>query len=108
MATGFGASRTISGWPARMRSASRSGCLRRSVPRPGNEGMVRRFLLGTAIASLFLITGCGYHIAGRSNILPPDTQTIAVPAFVNRSAQYRIEQRLTEAVVSELLARTHY
>src|SRR5262249_17816564 len=34
--------------------------------------------------------------------------TIAVPAFVNRTSQYRIEQRLTEAVVAELLARTHY
>ena len=34
--------------------------------------------------------------------------TIAVPAFVNQTQQYRIEQILTRDVVREFLARTHY
>ena len=56
----------------------------------------------------FLLAACGYHVAGRGSRLPADLQTIAVPALENRTARYRIEQRLTEAVVHELLARTAY
>jgi outer membrane lipopolysaccharide assembly protein LptE/RlpB len=59
------------------------------------------------VASPFL-AGCGYRVVGRTTELAPGVQTIAVPAFVNRTSDYRIEQRLTEAVVHELLARTKY
>jgi outer membrane lipopolysaccharide assembly protein LptE/RlpB len=55
-----------------------------------------------------LLCGCGYHVAGRASQLPPGVQTIAVPAFTNRTLNYRIEQRFTSAVVRELLARTKY
>jgi outer membrane lipopolysaccharide assembly protein LptE/RlpB len=55
-----------------------------------------------------LAAGCGYHVAGRAASLPAGWKTIAVPAFVNRTHRYRIEQRLTEAVIRELLARTSY
>jgi len=59
------------------------------------------------VAALFLI-GCGYHVAGRGSRLPPSVKTIAVPALENRTTRYRIEQRLTEAVIHELLARTSF
>lgn len=52
--------------------------------------------------------GCGYHVAGRGSSLPVTMKTIAVSALENRTSRYRIEQRLTEAVVRELLARTTY
>lgn len=70
---------------------------------------VRRFLL----ASFFLIplawlSGCGYRVAGKGSRLPETLQTIAVPALQNRTMRYRIEQRLTEALIQELLARTKY
>ena len=52
--------------------------------------------------------GCGYHVAGRGNNLPAEWKTLAVPAFENKTLRYRIEQRLTEAVVKEFLARTAY
>jgi outer membrane lipopolysaccharide assembly protein LptE/RlpB len=55
-----------------------------------------------------LLDGCGYHVAGRATQIPAGVQTIAVPAFVNRTSDYRIEQRLTAAVVHEFLARTRY
>ncbi|MBV9573824.1 MAG: LptE family protein [Acidobacteriales bacterium] len=51
---------------------------------------------------------CGYHTAGRAVTLPSNIQTISVPAFVNRTQTFKIEQRLTSAVVRELGARTHY
>lgn len=55
-----------------------------------------------------LLVGCGYHVAGRGSRLPEGWKTVAVPALVNKTLRYRIEQRLTEAVVREFLARTKY
>ena len=52
--------------------------------------------------------GCGYHTAGHASQLPKNVQTIAVPSFVNQSTTYRIEQRLTAAVVREFVTRTRY
>jgi hypothetical protein len=40
--------------------------------------------------------------------LPPAIKTIAIPALKNETARYRIEQRLTEALVKEFLARARY
>ena len=65
-------------------------------------------LLAILAAAVMTFGGCGYGVAGRVNSLPPNIQTIAVPAFVNRTSNYRIEQRLTEAVVHEFLARSQY
>lgn len=60
------------------------------------------------LALLFAAAGCGYHVAGRGAKLPEEWRTIAVPTMLNRTSQYRIEQRLTEAIIRELLARTKY
>jgi outer membrane lipopolysaccharide assembly protein LptE/RlpB len=61
-----------------------------------------------AFALLLGTSGCGYHVAGRASTLPSEWKTIAVPAFVNHTNRYRIEQRFTAAVVHEFLARTKY
>jgi outer membrane lipopolysaccharide assembly protein LptE/RlpB len=52
--------------------------------------------------------GCGYHTAGQAVQLPENVRTIAVPAFVNETSTYRIEQLLTSSVVREFTTRTHY
>lgn len=54
-----------------------------------------------------LLSGCGYHTAGHG-ALPPNVQTIAVPAFTNVTRSYKIEQVLTSAVVREFVTRTKY
>lgn len=62
-----------------------------------------------ALAVLLLFsTGCGYHTAGKANLLPSDLRTLAVPAFVNQTQTYKIEQLLTAAVVQEFSTRTTY
>ena len=62
-----------------------------------------------AWAVLFLsATGCGYHTAGHAVQLPENVKTIAIPAFVNETKTYRIEQMLTASVVREFTTRTHY
>jgi outer membrane lipopolysaccharide assembly protein LptE/RlpB len=69
------------------------------------SAIVRRALL-----SIFclLTLGCGYHTAGKVNTIPENVHTIAIPAFVNQTHTYRIEQMLTAAVVREMVTRTHY
>jgi outer membrane lipopolysaccharide assembly protein LptE/RlpB len=57
---------------------------------------------------ILLTTGCGYHTTGHALTLPANVQTIAIPAFVNQTQTYKIEQKLTAAVVREMVTRTHY
>jgi outer membrane lipopolysaccharide assembly protein LptE/RlpB len=52
--------------------------------------------------------GCGYHVAGHNSQLPSEWRDIAVPAFKNDTTTYRIEQRMTEAVIREFITRTKY
>jgi len=57
--------------------------------------------------ALFL-SACGYHVGGTASQLPPGLKVIAVPALKNDTTRYRVEQRMTEAVVHEFIARTKY
>ena len=61
-----------------------------------------------ALISIFLLVGCGYHTAGHNVTLPENVKTLAIPAFINQSQTYRVEQSLTAAVVREFTTRTHY
>jgi outer membrane lipopolysaccharide assembly protein LptE/RlpB len=60
------------------------------------------------VLAAMILAGCGYHVAGRALNLPSQWRAIAVPAFVNRTTHYRVEQRFTQAVIREFLARTSY
>ncbi len=82
---------------------------RRSLADDLPSGRHKRVMRAHAVvlAAIFL-AGCGYHVAGRASSLPSGWKTIAVPAFVNRTTHYRIEQRFTQAVIREFLARTSY
>ena len=67
-------------------------------------------VLGLALVTCLSLglSGCGYHVAGKSTILPTDLHTLAIPMFANASQSYHIEQDLTAAVVREFITRTHY
>ncbi len=52
--------------------------------------------------------GCGYHVAGRSEILPQTIHTIAITPFVNKTIQYKLAQRLPANITREFIERTHY
>ena len=53
-------------------------------------------------------SGCGYHTVGHTVSLPQNVHTIAIPGFVSQSQTFRIEQRLTDAVVREFNTRTQF
>jgi outer membrane lipopolysaccharide assembly protein LptE/RlpB len=67
-----------------------------------------RRLLSATMAAVFMVAGCGYHVAGHSVGLPKNIHVIAVPALENKTTSYRLEQKLTAATVHEFLAKTSY
>jgi outer membrane lipopolysaccharide assembly protein LptE/RlpB len=67
-----------------------------------------RNLFCTALLLGGVMSGCGYHVAGRSDALPKSIHVIAVPALENKTSSYRIEQKLTAATIHEFLAKTSY
>jgi outer membrane lipopolysaccharide assembly protein LptE/RlpB len=84
------------------------------APSPANAGVGKPPLsapappLWLALLLCLCTAACGYHTAGRATTLPIDIKTIAVPAFVNNTETYKVEQMLTAAVVRELITRTRY
>jgi len=63
---------------------------------------------GALVLLCLAAIGCGYHTAGHTSTIPENVRTIAIPAFVNQTQTYKIEQMLTTAVVREMVTRTHY
>lgn len=74
----------------------------------GSRSSILSTLYSVLFFSLLVSTGCGYHTAGHAAQLPESLHTIAVPAFKNETATYRIEQMLTASVVREFTTRTRY
>ncbi len=61
-----------------------------------------------AACSILMAVACGYQVAGTASRLPPDVKTIAIPAFTNKSTQFRIEQKVAAAVTREFIERTSF
>jgi len=55
-----------------------------------------------------VLTGCGYHAAGTTNLLPKDIHTIALTPWGNGTTQYKLSTYMGEALSRELIARTSY
>ena len=89
----------------RLEASPAVGAQIRRALAPVGSALILALAVVVAVMSL---AGCGYHVAGRASALPSEWTTIAIPAFVNRTTNYRIEQRFTQAVVRELLERTKY
>lgn len=69
-----------------------------------------KYKLSAAIILIAILAtaGCGYSTAGKKTRLPNNVQTIAIPAFINQTQTYRIEQTMTGAVVREFISRTKF
>jgi len=52
--------------------------------------------------------GCGYALSGRGSFLPESVQTIGIPAFVNNTTVFDVEQALTQRVRQEFIGRGRY
>lgn len=68
-----------------------------------------RLVRGAAVLALVLwLPGCGYSLAGRGSFLPESIKIVGVPMFVNNTAVYDVEKRITERVRSEFIGRGKY
>lgn len=62
-----------------------------------------------ALAAVSLaIASCGYHVAGKADLVPKTVHTIAIPAFGNATVHYKLTDLLPQDISREFIARTHY
>jgi outer membrane lipopolysaccharide assembly protein LptE/RlpB len=59
-------------------------------------------------AVAMLAAGCGYHVAGKGDLLPKNLKTIAIPAFINGTTRYRLADKIPAALTREFIMRTKY
>ena len=67
----------------------------------------------TRLASLALVLsalgpGCGYHIAGRGDLMPKTVKTIAVQPFGDATLRYKLARLLPADITREFISRTKY
>lgn len=60
------------------------------------------------ITGLSVLSGCGYGLAGKADLIPKSIHTIAVPPFHNTSTRYSLTDRLPNMIARELISRTRY
>ena len=51
---------------------------------------------------------CGYHVAGKADLVPKTVNTIAIPRFANVTTRYKLTDRLPDAIGREFISRTRY
>src|SRR5262249_40188400 len=71
------------------------------------ERLVPRRRLLPALVCL-ASTACGYHVAGKANLMPKRIETIAIPEWGNVTRRYKLSEGLSAAVTREFISRTHY
>jgi curli biogenesis system outer membrane secretion channel CsgG len=54
------------------------------------------------------LPGCGYSLAGRGSFLPDYIRVVGIPALVNNSTFFQVEQILTEKIRTEFIGRGRY
>ena len=54
------------------------------------------------------VSSCGYHVAGKGDLVPKSVHTIAIPAFANITTRYKLTDHLPQAITREFIARTRY
>jgi hypothetical protein len=67
--------------------------------------MKRIFLV---LTSLWSFTACGYHIAGKADLMPKTIHTIAIQPFHNGTQRPDIPRLLAADLTREFISRTHY
>jgi len=63
---------------------------------------------GCAALSALAITSCGYHVAGKADLMPKRIQTIAIKPFHNNTQRNDLARLLPEDISRELISRTKY
>lgn len=60
------------------------------------------------LATSALTASCGYHVAGKANLVPKDIVSIGIPPFHNTTTRYKLTERFPSLLTREFLSRTKY
>jgi hypothetical protein len=60
------------------------------------------------LAALLGAAGCGYHVAGKADLMPATIKTIAIPPFGNNTIRYKLARQLPTDLEREFISRTRY
>jgi len=55
-----------------------------------------------------LLEGCGYHVAGKTDLLPKTIKIVAVKPFGNVTIRYKLADQLPADIGREFISRTRY
>lgn len=61
-----------------------------------------------SVCLLIVLSSCGYHVAGKADLVPKSIQTIAIPAFATGTSRYKLVDILPQAIGTEFLTRTRF
>ncbi len=64
------------------------------------------FLCLAAIGSGLILSACGYHVVSSVRNLPGGVRSLGIPTFSNLTREYKLEQRITAALLKEFSLRT--
>lgn len=68
----------------------------------------RRAAVLLTLALLAASSGCGYSLVGRGVTVDPTIKRLGVPLFKDRTGKPGLDQKITQAVVAELLKRRRF
>jgi len=74
------------------------------LPGRDHTAIVKK-LLCIAVA---LASGCGYHVAGKADLMPKNIKTIAILPFANGTPRYKLARLLPADIGQEFISRTRY
>jgi outer membrane lipopolysaccharide assembly protein LptE/RlpB len=60
----------------------------------------------TLLCAVVLAPACGYHVAGKADLLPQNIKTMAVPAFTTIQVRPKLARLLATNIAQELTSRT--
>ncbi len=66
-------------------------------------GSFRRAAILTLVCSCFIISSCGYHMAGTGNHIKSGVKYLFIPVFENKTMEPIIEEEFTRAVIKAFL-----
>ena len=69
-----------------------------------NGDAMKRIVACVAVCALAV--ACGYRLRGTGSYLPSHIKKIGVPMFKNATTRFQLDLKLTQAVISEMTART--
>src|ERR1700689_97956 len=55
-----------------------------------------------------VLSSCGYHVAGKGDLVPKTVHSIAIPPFGNITTRYKLTDHLPEAISREFISRTRF